>query len=70
MRWYLMIALAVVAVALIAGVLREDALVGARADARDALREAAEREAAGRYELVLPPGMGFASQTDPRFFTR
>ena len=66
MRWYVMIAMSVVGTALIAGVVREDAI----ADALEEARAAAEREAAGRYELLVPPGMGFASETDPTFFTR
>lgn len=69
MRWCVSIAVAVVGVALIAGVLREHALVDARAHAIEEAR-AASRALAGGYEVVLPAGMGFAPESDLARLTR
>jgi hypothetical protein len=50
-------------------VVREDALVDARADAIEGAQEAA-RAAANGYEVVLPPGLGLASDTEPTSVSR
>lgn len=69
MRWYVSIGMAIAGVALIAGVVREDALVDARADAI-AEAQAAARAATNGYEVVLPPGLGLAPDTDPTSVSR
>ena len=69
MRWYVSVAVSIFGLALIAGAVREDALVDARADAIEEA-QAAARAAASGYEVVLPPGLDLVPDTDPTSVSR